>query len=82
MEWPRSKLFEKERIQKVRETHVTKEVLNASVDGIVCIGLHICKDEDLHVCVLNEERHRDEAGGGDTSIWCNNLSLLYLGWQL
>ena len=61
---------------------MTKEVLNASVDGIVCIGLHVCKDEGLHIHVLNEERHKDEARGGDTSIWCNNLFYLYLGWQL
>ena len=68
MKWPRSKLFGNERIQRAKETHVTKEVLNASVDGIVCIGLHVCKDEGLHVDVLNEGRHRDEARGGDTSI--------------
>ena len=61
---------------------MTKEVLNASVDGIMCIGLHVCKDEELHVGIFNEERHRDEARRGDTSIWCNSLSLSYLRWQL
>ena len=40
---------------------MTKEVLNASVNGIMCIGLHVCKDEGLHIGVLNEGRHRDEA---------------------
>ena len=82
MKWPRSKLFENERIQRAREIHVTKELLNASVDGIMCIGLNVCKDEGLHIHILNEGRHRDEARGGNTSIWCNNLSLLYLEWQL
>ena len=61
MKWPRSKLFGNERIQRAKETYVTKEVLNASVNGIVCIGLHVCEDEGLHVSVLNEGRHRDEA---------------------
>ena len=61
---------------------MTKEVLNASVDNIVCIGLHVCEDEGLHINVLNEGRHIDEAREGDTSIWCNSLSLSYLEWQL
>ena len=30
MKWPRSKLFGNERIQRARETHVTKEVQMAS----------------------------------------------------
>ena len=68
MKWPRLKLFGNERIQRARETHVTKEVLNASVDGIVCIGVHVCEDCELHIGVLNEGRHRNEARGGDTNI--------------
>ena len=61
---------------------MTKEVLNTSIDGIVCIGLHVCKDEGFHVRVLIERRHIDEVQEGDTSIWYNNLSFLHIRWQL
>ena len=68
MKWPRLELSGNERIQRARETHVPKEVLTVNVDGIVCIGLHVCEDEGFHVGVLNKGRHRDEAREGDTSI--------------
>ena len=61
---------------------MTKKVLNASVDTIVYIGLHVCEDEVLHVQSLDEGRYRDGTQGGDTSIRCQNLLLPHLWWQL
>ena len=64
---------------KAKRTHMIMKVLNANVDTIVCIGPHVCEDEDLHVYVFDESRHYDETQGGDTGIWCHILSLPYLG---
>ena len=49
-----------EESKKEGKTHMTKEVLNASVDTIVCTSLHKSKDVGLHVYILNEGRYRDE----------------------
>ena len=55
-----------------------KKVLNANVDTIIYICLHVSKDEVLNVHIINEGIHRDKIRGGDIGIWCHSLLLVHL----